>query len=190
MTKWMIVVGVFLVIVGVVALFKLSNKGSETSFDIGPVKIKTKSPALALIVLGLLCMAARFSGVADSALPKDVQASYLALVDAYNRGDRVGYYAHFAQPMDCFYSKPNASIAEERAELSSHLEVNPEDLTPLDVKSDRVELCDRGRWRDKNTLHQQHKIVVMKKFGAEWRVTVETGSEQSLCYSSPNAAKC
>jgi hypothetical protein len=185
-------VGIALVIVGVVALFKLKGSDAgDTSFGLGPVKITTKSPALALIVLGLSCIGARLFVPTDTPmLPKDVVQSYLGLVDDYNSANTAGYYAHFAKPMECFYSVPNADIRTERPRLDTHLQVTASDLFPLAVEPDRVELCDRGRWLEHTVLRQQHKIIVMKKVGGEWRVTVETGADEDRCYRSENASKC
>ena len=188
----LIVIGVVLVGVGVVALFKLKGQDSDTSFGFGSVKITTKSPALAVILIGVLCIAAtRFVPAPSQTLPAAVVASYLDLIATYNRGDAAGYYAHFAERMECFYAAPNVRIKDERAELSSHLQVSAADLEALDVQPNRVELCDRGHWLDKkNALRQHHKLIVLKKMDGAWRVVTETSADENHCYASPYGSKC
>jgi hypothetical protein len=198
----LIVIGVLLVVVGVILLFKLKGHDSDTTFGIGSVKITTKSPALAVMVIGILCVSARFvvpgqGGTPSqrtvpniSELPEDVMTDYLDLVAAYNARDSATYYGHFAEPMECFYSKANTRIDANRTELNSYLQVVQSDLAPLDVRPERVELCDRGRWGSMGKLTQHHKIIVMKKLGRTWRVVIETSADQNRCYSSPYAEKC
>src|SRR5437762_7996889 len=93
--------GVVLVVVGALAVVKLTqSKEAETEFALGPLSIKTKSPALGLVVMGLafLLSAQKVVGDPDKALPKDVVQNYMGLVTAYNEQNAGGYYASFADP--------------------------------------------------------------------------------------------
>lgn len=124
--------------------------------------------------------------VADAArATEQAETAYLALADAYSRGDAEAYFRGFSFPIAYWYNstreaKSEADFREDRQ--SAGMPGRDYDvlaLTPVTASAEQVVLIEDGRLTYESGRCLPHmKLIVMEPVDDAWRVTGEMNSAQ------------
>lgn len=114
--------------------------------------------------------------------PLPARAAYLALVAAYNRGDRAVYEAALAPQLRCFHDErdvPRERVAARRFETPGALAIAS--LVAVEASVDRVVLLDRGFFSagERQVLHE--KLVALERVEGGWRLVAEVSARAPGC---------
>lgn len=110
--------------------------------------------------------------------------AYTRALEAFNARDANSYYGAFAEPMTCFYDQPNVSVRDIRP-MQGALGVTADNIRVVATNVDHIWLCERGEYDlgDGKGFRPHNKLLVMRKYGAEWFVIIETTRLSQSCYT-------
>lgn len=126
--------------------------------------------------------------IAPSTL-RSAEETYREAVLAWNEGDRDAYFAAYAERLDCWYNEAGVARADiergprgARFRSGSSATMIVESLMTVRSSPAEVMLLDEGSVWSQGSSRAHRKLLVMRRFGNEWRIVVEVSPSSHACW--------
>lgn len=115
------------------------------------------------------------------------EQAYRGLITAYNTHEADLYFGQFADPMDCFYARPEADVAFLREQRLKHFtdrtgsSQHIEELKVIWSGAAEVGFIEHGQLRNEGRVNDHERGIIMRRIDGSWRVTAEVARAQNVC---------
>lgn len=131
------------------------------------------------------------SGTAPVFDPSSYSAeeTYRQAIRAWNEGNRDGYFAAYAERLDCWYDEAGFSRAQiergprgARFRSGSPAAIIVESLRAVRSGPSEVMLIDEGHVQSQGSDRAHRKLIVMRRVEGAWRIVVEVSPSRHRCW--------